>query len=399
MSLLRHTSGVALTEEQHAIWEMARTFAEKRVAPDAAKRDHTHRFPFDLVSEMAQLGLLGVKVSADEGGAGADMTSYVLAVSEISRACASTGVTMAVCNLAGDIVARFGTEAQKKRWLVPYLEGKLGPASFALSEPQSGTDAAALSTTAVLDGNHYLLNGNKQWITNGTHAGFHIVFARVVDRDPSSGAPVKAPAGSKGITCFLVERGAKGMDAGTEEKKLGLRASNTAQLHLDDVRVHKDNVLGELGKGYAVALAGLDSGRIGIAAQALGIAEAAFAEGVRYAKERKAFNKTVADFQNSQFQIADSRSDIDMAWLLTLKAAHLRDKNSERTAMASSMAKLAATEGCGRVVDRMLQLHGGYGYVEDYPIERLYRDARVTRIYEGTSEVQRIVIARELLRT
>lgn len=390
-SSMRHISGVELTEEQHAIWEMARTFAEKRVAPDAAKRDHLHRFPFDLVSEMAQLGLLGVKVSADDGGAGADMTSYVLAVSEISRACASTGVTMAVCNLAGDIVARFGNVQQKKRWLAPYLAGKLGPASFALSEPQSGTDAAALSTTAVLDGAHYVLDGNKQWITNGTHAGFHIVFARVLDK----GA---APAtGSKGITCFLVERGAKGLDAGTEEKKLGLRASNTAQLHLDAVRVHKDNVLGELGKGYAVALAGLDSGRIGIAAQALGIAEAAFTEGVRYAKERKAFKKTIADFQNSQFSIADSRSDIDMAWLLTMKAAHLRDMNSERTAMASSMAKLAATEGCGRVVDRMLQLHGGYGYVEDYPIERLYRDARVTRIYEGTSEVQRIVIAREAL--
>jgi alkylation response protein AidB-like acyl-CoA dehydrogenase len=393
----RHSSGVELTDEQHAIWEMARTFAEKRVAPDAAKRDHSHRFPFDLVSEMAQLGLLGVKVSAEDGGAGADMTSYVLAVSEISRACASTGVTMAVCNLAGDIVARFGTDAQKKKWLEPYLAGKLGPASFALSEPQSGTDAAALSTTAVLDGDHYVLNGNKQWITNGTHAGFHIVFARIVDRDAATGAPIKAPAGSKGITCFLVERGAKGLDAGHEEKKLGLRASNTAQLHLDGVRVRKDNVLGELGKGYAVALAGLDSGRIGIAAQALGIAEAAFAEGVRYAKERKAFNKSISDFQNSQFAIADSRSDIDMAWLLTMKAAHLRDKNSDRTAMASSMAKLAATEGCGRVVDRMLQLHGGYGYVEDYPIERLYRDARVTRIYEGTSEVQRIVIAREAL--
>jgi alkylation response protein AidB-like acyl-CoA dehydrogenase len=394
---MRHKSGVELTDEQHAIWEMARTFAEKRVAPDAAKRDHSHRFPFDLVSEMAQLGLLGVKVSADDGGAGADMTSYVLAVSEISRACASTGVTMAVCNLAGDIVARFGTDAQKKKWLEPYLAGRLGPASFALSEPQSGTDAAALSTTAVLDGDHYVLNGNKQWITNGTHAGFHIVFARIVDRDAATGAPIKAPAGSKGITCFLVERGAKGLDAGHEEKKLGLRASNTAQLHLDGVRVRKDNVLGELGKGYAVALAGLDSGRIGIAAQALGIAEAAFAEGVRYAKERKAFNKSVADFQNSQFAIADSRADIDMAWLLTMKAAHLRDKNSDRTAMASSMAKLAATEGCGRVVDRMLQLHGGYGYVEDYAIERLYRDARVTRIYEGTSEVQRIVIAREAL--
>lgn len=383
--------GFPLTDEQRAIWDMARAFADKRVAPEAARRDREHRFPFDLVSEMSQLGFMGVKVPEADGGTGADMTSYVLAVSEISRACASTGVTMAVCNLAADILSRFGNDAQKQRWLAPYLEGKLGPASFALSEPQSGTDAAALQTTAVLDGGDYVLNGHKQWITNGTHAAFHIIFARVLN----AAAPVTS--GPKGITCFLVERGSKGLDAGTEEKKMGLRASNTAQLHLDDVRVPADNVIGEIGKGYAVALAGLDSGRIGIAAQALGIAEAAFAEGVRYAKERRAFGKAVADFQASQLAIADSRTDIEMAWLLTLKAAALRDAYSERTPLASSMAKLAATEGCGRVVDRMLQLHGGYGYVEDYAIERLYRDARVTRLYEGTSEVQRIVIARDML--
>ena len=383
--------GFPLTDEQRAIWDMARAFADKRVAPEAARRDREHRFPFDLVSEMSQLGFMGVKVPEADGGTGADMMSYVLAVSEISRACASTGVTMAVCNLAADILSRFGNDAQKQRWLAPYLEGKLGPASFALSEPQSGTDAAALQTTAVLDGGDYVLNGHKQWITNGTHAAFHIIFARVLN----AAAPVTS--GPKGITCFLVERGSKGLDAGTEEKKMGLRASNTAQLHLDDVRVPADNVIGEIGKGYAVALAGLDSGRIGIAAQALGIAEAAFAEGVRYAKERRAFGKAVADFQASQLAIADSRTDIEMAWLLTLKAAALRDAYSERTPLASSMAKLAATEGCGRVVDRMLQLHGGYGYVEDYAIERLYRDARVTRLYEGTSEVQRIVIARDML--
>lgn len=382
--------GFPLTDEQRAIWDMARAFADKRVAPEAARRDREHRFPFDLVSEMSQLGFMGVKVPEADGGTGADMMSYVLAVSEISRACASTGVTMAVCNLAADILSRFGNDAQKQRWLAPYLEGKLGPASFALSEPQSGTDAAALQTTAVLDGGDYVLNGHKQWITNGTHAAFHIIFARVLN----AAAPVTS--GPKGITCFLVERGSKGLDAGTEEKKMGLRASNTAQLHLDDVRVPADNVIGEIGKGYAVALAGLDSGRIGIAAQALGIAEAAFAEGVRYAKERRAFGKAVADFQASQLAIADSRTDIEMAWLLTLKAAALRDAYSERTPLASSMAKLAATEGCGRVVDRMLQLHGGYGYVEDYAIERLYRDARVTRLYEGTSEVQRIVIARDM---
>lgn len=383
--------GFPLTEEQKLIWDTARQFAEERVAPEAPKRDREHRFPFDLVSAMAQLGLLGVKVPVDDGGSGADMTSYVLAISEVSRACASTGVTMAVCNLAADVLSRFGTPAQKQKWLFPYLAGKLGPGSFALSEPASGSDAAALQSTAQQDGDVWVLNGSKQWITNGTHAGFHLVFARVVD-DAGPHA-----AGSKGITCFLVERGARGLDAGIEERKMGLRASNTAQLHLEDVRVPAANVVGEVGKGYHVALAGLDTGRIGIAAQALGIAEAALAEGVRYARERKAFGKTVADFQASQMAIADSSLEIDEGWLLTLRAASLRDEGAERTAMASSMAKLFATEACGRVCDRMLQLHGGYGYVEDYPIERLYRDARVTRIYEGTSEVQRIVIARELL--
>lgn len=383
--------GFPLTEEQKLIWDTARQFAEERVAPEAPKRDREHRFPFDLVSAMAQLGLLGVKVPVDDGGSGADMTSYVLAISEVSRACASTGVTMAVCNLAADVLSRFGTPAQKQKWLFPYLAGKLGPGSFALSEPASGSDAAALQSTAHKDGDVWVLSGSKQWITNGTHAGFHLVFARVVE------GPGPHPAGSKGITCFLVERGARGLDAGIEEKKMGLRASNTAQLHLEDVRVPAANVIGEVGKGYHVALAGLDTGRIGIAAQALGIAEAAMAEGVRYARERKAFGKTVADFQASQMAIADSSLEIDEGWLLTLRAASLRDEGAERTAMASSMAKLFATEACGRVCDRMLQLHGGYGYVEDYPIERLYRDARVTRIYEGTSEVQRIVIARELL--
>ncbi|MBI1947138.1 MAG: acyl-CoA dehydrogenase family protein [Deltaproteobacteria bacterium] len=380
-----------LAEEQRFIWESAARFARDRVAPDAAKRDREHRFPFDLVSELAQLGLLGVKVQVEDGGSGADMTSYVLAISEISRACASTAVTMAVSNLVADILSRFASLDQKQRWLEPFLAGRMGPASFALSEPSSGSDAAALQMTAVRDGDAWVLNGSKQWITNGTHASFHLLFARVVD------GPGPHPPGSKGITCFVVERGAKGLDAGTEERKMGLRSSNTAQLHLTDVRVPAVNVVGEVGKGYAIALSGLDTGRIGIAAQALGIMEAALAEGVRYAKERKAFGKALAEQQATQFAIADSRTDLEQSWLLTLRAAADRDRGAERTAKASSMAKLFSTEACGRVVDRMLQIHGGYGYVEDYPIERLYRDARVTRIYEGTSEVQRIVIARELL--
>lgn len=379
-------SGVALTDEQQAIYDTARAFADAKVAPGAAERDRKHRFPADLLPAMGKLGLLGIKVPPDDGGAGADMTSYVLAVASVSRACASTGVTMAVCNLAADILSKHGTPEQKRRWLQPYLEGRLGAGTFALSEPHSGSDASALSTTAVLDGDAWVLNGTKQWITNGGFAGIHLVFAKT--------SPDKQ---SRGITCFLVEQGTKGLHAGQEEKKMGLRASNTAQLHFEECRVPVGNVLGEVDKGYGVALGILDGGRIGIAAQSLGIAEAAFAEGVKYARDRAAFGKKLVDFQATQFALADSRADLDAAWLLTLRAASARDETG-RSAKESSMAKLWASEACGRVVDRMLQLHGGYGYVEDFPIERLYRDARVTRIYEGTSEVQRIVIAREVLR-
>jgi alkylation response protein AidB-like acyl-CoA dehydrogenase len=381
-------TGVTLTEEQRAILDVATDFAVRQVAPGAAARDREARFPADLLPKLGQLGLLGIKVPADDGGAGADYTSYVLAISALSQACASTGVTVAVCNLAADLISRHGSAAQKKRWLVPYLEGRLGAATFALSEPHCGSDAAALSTTAVKDGEHWVLNGSKQWITNGGFAGVHLVFAKT--------SPDK---GSKGITCFLVEQGARGLSAGKEEKKMGLRASNTAQLHLEECRVHDSQVLGEVDRGYAVAMGALDGGRIGIAAQALGIGEAAIAEGLRYAQDRKAFGKPITDFQASQFAIADSRMELDGAWLLALRAAAEKDGGRERTSVLSSMAKLCASEACGRIVDRMLQLHGGYGYVEEYPIERLYRDARVTRIYEGTSEVQRIVIARDYLRS
>jgi alkylation response protein AidB-like acyl-CoA dehydrogenase len=379
-------SGVVLTDEQRLVLDTAQGFAAAKVAPGAAERDRKHRFPADLLPAMGKLGLLGVKVPADDGGAGADMVSYVLAIASVSQACASTGVTMAVCNLAADILARHGSAEQKTKFLAPYLEGRLGAGTFALSEPHSGSDAPALSTTAVKDGDAFVLNGTKQWITNGGFAGIHLVFAKT--------SPEK---GSRGITCFLVEQGTKGLSAGAEEKKMGLRASNTAQLHFEECRVPVANVVGEVDKGYGIALGCLDGGRVGIAAQSLGIAEAAFDEGVKYAKDRTAFGKRIADFQASQFAIADSRTELDAAWLLTLRAAAMRDQ-SARSAQESSIAKLWASETCGRVVDRMLQLHGGYGYVEDYPIERLYRDARVTRIYEGTSEVQRVVIAREVLR-
>jgi alkylation response protein AidB-like acyl-CoA dehydrogenase len=381
-------SALDLSDEQRLIFETATAFARDRVAPGAAARDHDGTFPKDLVTEMAQLGLLGIKIDADDGGAGADVVSYVLAVYAVSRACASTGVTMAVCNLAADILASEGTPEQKARILSPYLEGKLGAGTFCLSEPHCGSDAAALSTTATktADGQHYVLNGTKQWITNGGYAGMHIVFAKTT--------PTKK---SHGISCFVVEGGTPGLVVGKAEKKMGLRGSNTVQLSFEDCLVPAANLLGEEDRGYSIALKNLDGGRIGIAAQACGIADAALAEGVAYAKDRTAFGAPIEKLQAIQNHIADSALDVDTAKLLTLRAASAKDAGSPRTARESSMAKLFSSEAACRVADRMLQVHGGYGYVEEYAIERLYRDARVTRIYEGTSEVQRIVIARDVL--
>jgi alkylation response protein AidB-like acyl-CoA dehydrogenase len=304
----------------------------------------------------------------------------------VAEACASTAVILASSNLATKILADHATPAQKERWLRPYAAGKLGPASFALTEPQAGSDAAAIRTTATLEGDAYVLEGSKMWITSGAHAGIHLVFAKT---DPG--------AGSHGIGCFVVERGAGGLTVGAEEEKMGLRASGTVALYFEACRVPRDHLIGPPGGGYAVALGALGAGRIGIAAQCLGIAEAAMAEGLSHAAGRRAFGQRVADFQNTQFVAATCRTELDAAWLLTLRAARLLDQGRPAR-MESSMAKLAASEACGRVVDAMLQLHGGYGYSREYRIERLYRDARVTRIYEGTSEIQRIVIARELLR-
>ncbi len=379
-------AGVTFTEEQQLIYDTATRFAKERAAPGAAARDRDGVFQQGLVGELASLGLLGVKVSADYGGAGADTVSYVLAIYAVSRACASTGVTMAVCNLAADILGKEGNDEQRKRVLSPYLEGKLGSGTFCLSEPHCGSDASALATTAVRDGNHYVLNGTKQWITNGGTAGLHIVFAKTT--------PEKK---SHGVSCFIVEAGSKGLSVGNAEHKMGLRASNTVQLHFEDCRVPAKNLLGEIDRGYSIALRNLDGGRIGIAAQACGIADAALEEGVRYANERKAFGAPLSQLQAIQFMVADSATDTDTAKLLTLRAAKAKDAGLTTTARESSMAKLFASEAAGRVTDRMLQVHGGYGYVTDYAIERLYRDARVTRIYEGTSEVQRIVIARDVL--
>jgi alkylation response protein AidB-like acyl-CoA dehydrogenase len=377
--------GVPLTEEQIIIATTARTFATWRLAPGAAQRDRDGTFPVGEVHGLGDLGLLAMKVSADEGGAGTDNVGYVLAMEAIAEACASTAVVLASSNLAAKILSVHGSPAQKARWLRPYVEGKLGPASFALSEPGCGSDAAALTTTARWARDGWLLSGTKMWITSGAHAGFHLVFARTDGPGPG------------GISCFLVERGMPGLAVGKEEDKMGQRASGTVALHFDDCRLTQDHLIGERGAGYAIALSALGAGRVGIAGLSIGIAEAALAAGVTYARERHAFGQPLAEFQNTQFVLADCRTELDAAWLLMIRAARLLDVDDKAVA-ETSMAKLFASETCGRIVDRMVQLHGGYGYSRDYPIERLYRDARVTRIYEGTSEVQRLVIAREILR-
>jgi alkylation response protein AidB-like acyl-CoA dehydrogenase len=296
-------------------------------------------------------------------------------------------VTMAVSNLIADILSKFGNAEQKKKHLEPFLLGKLTAGAFCLSEPEAGSDPASMRTTAIKDGDSYVINGNKQWITNGDFSGLYLVFAKT---NPD------APRG-KGISCFVVEKGTEGLQCGRPEKKMGLRSSNTVPLTFEDCRVPAHNLIGEEGQGYAIALSVLDGGRIGISGQAIGIAEAAIHEGIIYSKERQAFGQSVAQFQASQFAIADSRAELDMAWMLMIRAAQVRDALG-KSPKESSMSKVWATESCGRIVDRMLQLHGGYGYTEDYAIERLYRDARITRIYEGSSEIQRIVIARELLK-
>lgn len=373
-----------LTEEQRLIAETARDFATRSLAPGAAERDRTGQYPLEHVASLASLGLLAMKVPTEDGGSGTDNVGYVLAMQAIAEACASTAVILASSNLVSKILSAHASPAQKERWLRPYVRGEIGPASFALTEPSGGSDAAALRTRARLEGDQWILSGEKSWITSGAHAGIHLVFAR------SEGE------GKNGISCFVVERGTPGLIVGKEEDKMGQRASGTVALHFDECRIPEANLVGKRGGGYGIALSALGAGRVGIAALSLGIAESAFRAGLTYAQERQVFGKKLVDMQNTQMVLADSRTECDAAWLLMFRAARLLD-SGDRAVAETSMAKLYATEACGRTVDRMLQLHGGYGYSREYPVERNYRDARVTRIYEGTNEIQRIVIARELM--
>lgn len=375
-----------LSEEERMTRDCARDFAEKRLLSLAAELDAKGEFPAALVAEMAELGLLGIPLPEQWGGGGLSSRAYALAVEEISRGCASVGVTMSAhISLACEPLARFGTDEQKERFLKPLATGKkLG--ALAMTEPEAGTDLGSVRLSAKKEGDTYILNGTKIFITNGGVADIVLVLA-CTDR----------AAGSRGLTMFVVEKGTPGFSVGRIEHKLGIRASNTAELIFNDCRIPATQRLGAEGEGFKIGLITLDGGRIGIAAQAVGIGRAALEKAVAYAKQRQQFGKPIASFQAIQWMISDCATELDAARLLYLRAAWLKDQGV-RFSVEAAMAKLFASETAGRVTDRALQIHGGYGYTTEYAAERHYRDARITRIYEGTSEAMRLVIANGLLR-
>ena len=375
-----------LNEEQQLLQKTVREFAESEVRPMAKANDETGHFPFELFRKAAELGLTGVAFPESEGGAGFDHVAYSIVIEEISRCCASTGVILSVQNsLYCDPIHRYGTEEQKKKFLLPFTRGEtIG--CYALTEPQAGSNAAALQTKAVRKGDSYVINGTKAWITNGGVADAAIVY---VNTDPAKG--------EKGITALVVEKGTPGFRVGKEEKKLGIHATACCELVFTDCEVPAANRIGNEGEGYKVALSTLDGGRIGIAAQAVGIAQGAFEAALKYAQERMAFGHPIAQFQAIQFMLADMATEIDAARLLVRKAAWKQDSRA-RFSLEASTAKLFASEMATRVAHKAIQVHGGYGYSQEYPVERAYRDARITEIYEGTSEIQRLVIAAWVLK-
>lgn len=375
-----------LSDEQLMMKEMAHKFAENRVKPGAAERDRSHEFPVDLLKECAELGFMGVTVPEEWGGAGMDYISYAIMMEEISKACASTGVILSVNNsLVCDPLLKFGNDQQKEKYLKPLALGeRLG--CFGLTEPGAGSDAVNQKTTAVKEGDHYVVNGSKIFITNATNADVCILFA-VTDKE----------AGHKGISAFIVESAWEGYNLGTVEDKLGIHASGTAELYFEDMKVPVENLLGAEGQGYKIALATLDGARIGIAAQGLGIAQAVLDESVKYAKERVQFGKPIAANQAIQWFLADMATEIEAARLLTYKGAACKQRGG-RCNKITSMAKVFAAEAAMKAAVKGVQIFGGYGYMREYPMERFFRDAKILEIYEGTSEVQRIVIAGQLLK-
>ncbi|WP_336955640.1 acyl-CoA dehydrogenase family protein [Acinetobacter johnsonii] len=371
-------------EEQVLIQDMAKSFAQEQIKPYASEWDRHGTFPAQALQQMGQLGFMGMLVPEEWGGSATGNLAYVLALEEIAAADGATSAIMSVHNSVGCVpILKFGTEAQKQQFLVPLAKGEMIGA-FALTEPHTGSDAAAIKTRAVKDGDHYIINGAKQFITSGHNAGVIIVFAVT---DPS--------AGKKGMSAFLVPRNTPGYEVIRVEEKLGLHASDTCQIALTDVRVHKSMLLGKEGEGLKIALSNLEGGRIGIAAQAVGLARAALEEATRYAKERVAFGKPIFEQQAVSFRLASMATEIAAARQLVHQAARLKEAGQPCLTEAS-MAKLFASEMTERVCSNALQIFGGYGYLKDFPIERIYRDARICQIYEGTSDIQRLVIARSL---
>ena len=376
-----------LSEEQTLLQRTVREFAEAEVKPHARELDETGHFPHETFRKAAELGLTAVAIPESEGGAGMDHTCYSIMIEEIARVCASTSVVLSVQNsLYCDPIHRVGTDEQKKKFLLPYARGeKIG--CYALTEPQAGSNAAALRTKAILKGDRYIVNGTKAWITNGGAADAALVY---VNTHPEKG--------EKGITALVIEKETPGFKVGKEEKKLGIHATACTELSFTDCEVPVANRIGVEGEGYKVALSTLDGGRIGIGAQATGIAQGAFEAALAYAKERQAFGHPISDFQAIQFMLADMSTEIDAARLLVRKAAWKND-SGQRFSMEASIAKLFASEMATRVTHKAIQIHGGNGYSSEYPVERAYRDARITEIYEGTSEIQRLVIAAWVLKS
>ena len=375
-----------LTKEQELVRQMVRDFAVNEVKPIAAEIDVTERFPMENVKKMGELGMMGIPFPTEFGGAGGDVLSYILAVEELSKVCATTGVILSAhTSLCASLINENGTPEQKEKYLRDLCTGnKIG--AFGLTEPGAGTDAAGQQTTAVLDGDNYILNGSKIFITNGGVADTFIVFAMT---DKSKG--------TKGISAFIVEKGFLGFSIGKKEDKLGIRASSTTELIFENCVVPKENLIGREGKGFGIAMKTLDGGRIGIAAQALGIAEGALDEAIKYMKERKQFGRPIAAFQGLQWMVAEMSTKIEAARFLVYKAAWLKE-NKQPYSIDAARAKLYAAEVAMDVTTKAVQLFGGYGYTKEYPVERMMRDAKITEIYEGTSEVQKMVIAGSILR-
>lgn len=376
----------SFAKEYEVCSSMFREFAENEVKPIAEEVDEEERFPLETVKKMAKCGMMGIPIPKEYGGEGADTLTYIMAVEELSKVCGTTGVILSAhTSLCAVPILEYGTEEQKQKYLIPLAKGeKIG--AFALTEANAGTDAAAQQTIAEDKGDYYLLNGNKIFITNAGYADVFIIMA-MTDKK----------AGTRGISAFILEKGMPGFSVGKHEKKMGIRGSSTSELIFEDVRVPKENLLGKEGKGFGIAMKTLDGGRIGIAAQALGLSQGALNETINYTKERKQFGRSISKFQNTQFQLADMHCKTEAARNLVYKAAWKKDQK-QAYSLDAAMAKLFAAEVAMEVTTKAVQLHGGYGYTREYSVERMMRDAKITEIYEGTSEVQKMVIAGSILR-